>query len=60
MTKPRREMPTAIDYAKPLFAGLAVLADARYAVANSRLIRLNNLGMPFDHKDCRRDGHSIA
>jgi len=60
MTKPRREMPTAIDYAKPLSPDWRCSRISRYAVANSRLIRLNNLGMPFDHKDCRRDGHSIA
>jgi hypothetical protein len=39
----------------------AVLAYlARYAIANSRMIRLDDLGVPFHHKDYRRDGRGIA
>jgi hypothetical protein len=47
MTKPPAGMLTANGYAKPPFAGpAAVLAYlARYAIANSRMIRLDDLGV---------------
>jgi len=45
----------------PFAGSAAALADLdRYSIASSRLIRLNDLGVPLQPKDCRRDGHGIA
>src|SRR4029078_10182064 len=53
-----------VVYAKPPFAGpeavLAYLAryTHRVAIANSRLVRLDESGVTFHYKDCRRDGQA--
>jgi hypothetical protein len=61
MAEPRRECRRRSASQAPFRRTGGVLAYlGRYTVANTRLIRLNDLCMPFNQKDHRRGGHSIA